>query len=422
MVITKTHILQTATGVPLPEVELKLLLKKYKGQKILFRLGEPHAEAEFLEINAATARHLDEFGQRWRKNTDKDSLKQNLYDLLDENGEGLLTYGNAVVVGVGKRRFFGLGKTHYEPLHAPYIFDEYSYDFLLPGKKIVGEETYTILQSIDPKHRVYKASINQKLEAVVKAYWKSKDYATNCFRREMAIQNGLLAQPKRHENILYMYEQLEGKIGNYIMYPFIQGGDLGRLLFKTEPLKPIQTKNIFSQICAGMSYLHQLDIIHRDIKLENILLDFIDPLSGSLELKVNPELLCSENYVRAKIFDFDISYCQEVKHLEAKGCAVGTATYMAPEVWEGEGPTPLVDIYAAGIVLYRLLTKHSPFFRKTEQEESIAHRRDPLPNPRQFNSEITKRQGAVLEKAVEKDPEWRYQSAQELQEAWLDTF
>jgi len=423
MVITKTRILQTTTGVPLPEVELKLLLKKYKGQKILFRLGEPHAEAEFLEIDAATARRLDKFGQGWRKNTDEDGLKQSLYDILDKNGEGSLTYGNAVVVGVGKKRFFGLGKTHYEPLNAPEIFDEYNYDFLLPGKELVGEDTYTILRSIDSKRRVYKASTKQKLEAVVKVYWKSKDYATNCFQREMAIQNELLDQAKRHENILYMYEKVEGKVGNYIMYPFIQGGDLSQLLFKTEPLKPILTKNIFSQICEGMSYLHQLDIFHRDIKLENILLD-LDPTSAksSLELKVNPELLCSENYARAKIFDFDVSYCEEVKHLEAEGCAVGTSTYMAPEVWEGERPTPLVDLYAAGIVLYQLLTKHSPFFRKTEKEVSIAHRRDPLPNPRLFNSEITRRQGTVLEKAVEKDPEWRYQSAQELQEAWLNTF
>ena len=121
-------------------------------------------------------------------------------------------------------------------------------------------------------------------------------------------------------------------------------GPNARNRLKTEGrISPREAFSIASQICGGLVIAHALGVVHRDIKPENILLD------------------SSTSPTTVKITDFGISRILGMDTLTRATSTLGTPEYMAPELFDAEVPTPAVDIYAVGIMLYELLTGTSPY-------------------------------------------------------------
>ena len=144
----------------------------------------------------------------------------------------------------------------------------------------------------------------------------------------------------RHENIVRLYESFE--IDSHIVYVMevCGGGDLLTFVRRRRKLNEDQAKFIFRQIINGLKYVHSKGVLHRDIKLDNI-------------------LLTSEGDV--KICDFGVSKIVQNKNLVMED-QCGTPAYIAPEVFSGKGYKGFQsDIWSAGVVLYAMLLGTVPF-------------------------------------------------------------
>ena len=124
--------------------------------------------------------------------------------------------------------------------------------------------------------------------------------------------------------------------------PYISGGELYHLLKSYQKFPEMFVKVFIIQIVTAVGYLHELDLVHRDLKLENI-------------------MVCDDGYI--KLIDFGMATM--LKPGERSGDYVGTAEYMAPEILENSKDRQTdknVDWWAVGIIAYELMFGWTPFF------------------------------------------------------------
>ncbi len=212
------------------------------------------------------------------------------------------------------------------------------------------------------------------------------------FRREARTVAHL-----RHPNILEVYDFGEREDGLfYIVNEYMEGGTLSKRL--TSPVHPNLAIELVDQIAAGLDHAHSRGVLHRDIKPSNILFN-------------------SEGH--AVIGDFGLAKVLEASAgVTRTGIVVGTPEYMAPEQGLDQPLDHRADVYALGVVLYRMLTGSVPFATETALATILAHVQRPLPSPRSINPAIPIEIEDVLVKALAKDPADRHQSAGELAEAY----
>lgn len=185
-----------------------------------------------------------------------------------------------------------------------------------------------------------------------------------------------------------------GKDGEtyYIVMEYLRGTDLKSGIRKHGALAPRKVAQIGSQIAQALSIAHRHDIIHRDIKPQNIM---VQP-DGNI-----------------KVMDFGIARAKN-SHLTADNSVLGTAHYVSPEQTQGKDLGPTSDIYSLGIVMYEAATGKVPF--EGDDAISVAMKQvseQPVP-PRQINPRIDAGLEAIILKCMEKDPANRFQSANEL--------
>lgn len=183
-----------------------------------------------------------------------------------------------------------------------------------------------------------------------------------------------------------------------IAMEYIDGVTLDEKVKKNGRLPISESLRIISDVLAILEAAHQKDIYHRDIKPGNIMID----RDGNV-----------------KIIDFGIAKGKSDPNLTVTGTACGTPAYMAPEQFT---PTEninyaLVDIYAAGITLFHLLTGKLPFEGENEFILRDAKLHSEPAKPRKLNPEIPKELEAIILKSLQKKPENRFKSASEMQEA-----
>lgn len=153
------------------------------------------------------------------------------------------------------------------------------------------------------------------------------------------MQEVVILKKTRHRNIVRLYEFFETQKHLLFVMELCSGGDLLNYVRKRRRLKEDVAKYVFKQIIEGLGYCHSKQILHRDIKLDNILLD-------------------SEGEV--KICDFGVS--KIVKKGEKMTEQCGTPAYIAPEILRDKGYEGFsVDIWSAGVVLYAMLYGTVPF-------------------------------------------------------------
>jgi eukaryotic-like serine/threonine-protein kinase len=213
------------------------------------------------------------------------------------------------------------------------------------------------------------------------------------FRREAYAVSIL-----QHAHILPAYDYGEQPPWHYMVMPYIELGTL-RDRLQQGPLTLEETGIILEQIANALQFAHDQGIVHRDIKPSNILLG-------------------DDNYVY--LADFGLAKSLEGgSTITQTGNLLGTPEYMAPELSEGPATTSS-DLYALGIVLYEMATGDVPFDGETPLAVFWKQIRDqPLP-PTRINPAIPPAIEGVILRALEKKPQRRYQSANELAQAYIE--
>jgi serine/threonine-protein kinase len=200
-----------------------------------------------------------------------------------------------------------------------------------------------------------------------------------------------------HEHIVNIYDANIDRDIPFMVMDYVDGVSMDQLLKNKRLLLVRDVLQIILQVCRGLSYMHNKDIIHRDLKPANILLS----RSG-----------------KVKISDFGLArqLASETK-LTKSGELLGTAFYLSPEQLKGKEATEQSDIYSLGIVLYELLTCEPPFDSTEPFAILLKHLQEPLPDPRQLNTDIPASLYHVLQKATAKEPTERFQVVMELYDA-----
>jgi hypothetical protein len=251
------------------------------------------------------------------------------------------------------------------------------------------------------------------MAVVYKGYQESlgRHVAIKVLRGELAHDPEFIARFRRealsvaklsHPNILHVYDAGVVHSVYYIVMDYVEGGSLKDLIAEG-PLDVERAVSITAQLAEALEYAHRLGLVHRDIKPSNILLA-PDPVT--------------EGHVRPLLTDFGIArVLYEGTRLTRTGASIGTPEYMAPEQAEGEPSDGRTDIYALGIVLYEMLTSRVPFSAPTPAATLYKQVHTPPPPLRQVDAGIPTWLEAVVDKALAKQPEHRFQRAGELARA-----
>jgi len=203
-----------------------------------------------------------------------------------------------------------------------------------------------------------------------------------------------------HPNIVTIYDV--GQEGDlyYIAMEYLQGYTLDKMIQKKSDLNYKIVAKIMIQTCLALSYAHEKGIIHRDIKPANIMiLDNFD----------------------IKVMDFGIARLGGSATMTQTGMAMGTPSYIAPEILQGKTADRRSDIFSLGVVLYEILTGQKPFKGETISALIYSILNDQPAMPSGLNEKTPTLFDRIVGKALEKVPEDRYQNASEM-EAQLKEF
>jgi len=208
------------------------------------------------------------------------------------------------------------------------------------------------------------------------------------FDREAKIMASL-----SHPNIVKLYDFGVYKHSPYMVMEYIPAGTLKNFMGKPVPWK--DAVRIVVPLAKALSFAHQKSLIHRDVKPANILIT----VSGQPILS---------DFGIAKVLEADESHT-----LTATGVGIGTPAYMSPE--QGLGQKNIdgrTDIYSLGIVLFELITGRKPYIADTPEAVVNKQINDPLPNPSLFVHGLPDQIEKVLIKALQKNPDYRFQDMQ----------
>jgi beta-lactam-binding protein with PASTA domain/predicted Ser/Thr protein kinase len=208
------------------------------------------------------------------------------------------------------------------------------------------------------------------------------------FRREAKNAAAL-----NHPNIVSIYDRGEAEDTYYIAMEYLDGRSLKELIVGHGPAPVNVAIEYARQILSALRFAHRHGIVHRDIKPHNVLVD---------------------REGRVKVTDFGIARAGTSQMTEA-GSIVGTAQYLSPEQARGGEVDQRSDLYSLGVVLYELLTGKTPFEGDTPVEIAMKHLSTTPPQPSTLRSDLPHDLDMVVMRALAKDPEDRYQTADEME-------
>jgi beta-lactam-binding protein with PASTA domain/predicted Ser/Thr protein kinase len=223
------------------------------------------------------------------------------------------------------------------------------------------------------------------------------------FRREAQSAASL-----NHPAIVAVYDTGEDYVDGvsipYIVMEYVDGSTLRELLHSGRKLLPERAMEMTIGILQALEYSHRSGIVHRDIKPANVMLT----RNGQV-----------------KVMDFGIARAMgdSGMTMTQTSAVIGTAQYLSPEQAKGEQVDARSDLYSTGCLLYELLTVRPPFVGDSPVAVAYQHVREEAQPPSVFDPEITPEMDAIVLKALVKDPNYRYQSADEMRadiEACLD--
>src|SRR5580698_8765606 len=217
--------------------------------------------------------------------------------------------------------------------------------------------------------------------------------------REWMVREARAANRVDHAHIIDIHDIGETEEGElYLVMEYLVGTALSSELARG-PMPLARGIDILEQMCAALARAHDLGVVHRDLKSDNILLT---SRGGRKDF--------------VKILDFGRGHLAMDPWLAPKGAVFGTPEYMAPEQARGEEASAQSDLYALGVLFFEMLTGQLPF-RSNDRETLLEMQRTSQPpKPRALKPDVLPAAEAIVLKLLEKDRRKRYQDAHHLHE------
>ena len=210
------------------------------------------------------------------------------------------------------------------------------------------------------------------------------------FQRE-ALSTTSLAHP----NIVNIFDVGEDGSVHYLVMEYVPGKTLKDYIIEHSPVSPERAVEIMKQLTSALAHAHHNQIVHRDIKPQNILMD-------------------AEGNV--KISDFGIAMALSATSYTQTNSVLGTVHYLSPEQARGGTANKKSDIYSLGIVMYELITGKLPFSGESAVSIALKHLQTETPSLRDTVPDLPQSLENVVLKATAKNMQHRYQSADEMEE------
>lgn len=264
---------------------------------------------------------------------------------------------------------------------------------MLIGKRISGR--YQILRAIGGggMANVYLAEdmiLDREVAIKILRFdFASDDDFIRRFRREAQSAASL-----DHPNIVSIYDVGEEDDIYYIVMEYVEGMTLKEYIHANGPLHPKEAVRIMEQVVAAMEEAHAKQLVHRDIKPHNILID---------------------NLGNIKVTDFGIAMALSSATITHTNSVLGSVHYLSPEQARGGLATKKSDIYSLGIVLYELISGRMPFEGESAVSVALKHLQSEPPSVRRWNPSVPQSVENIILKAMAKDPFYRYEDASEMQ-------
>ncbi len=207
---------------------------------------------------------------------------------------------------------------------------------------------------------------------------------------------GVILTSLHHKNIVKTYEHgITNKGEQYLIMELIDGIGLNFLVETNAP--QIRGKRIeyLVQICSGLEHMHNQGYLHRDICPRNIMVTHDDIV---------------------KLIDFGLSIPNKPDFCKP-GNRTGTPDYLAPEVIGRKTTDHRVDLFALGVTAYEMFTRNLPWEKAESMQILLSHLNNPGKDPREFKPDLDDKTVRFLNKAIERDPKMRFQTAAEFRAA-----
>lgn len=238
---------------------------------------------------------------------------------------------------------------------------------------------------------VYKAH-DTKLDREVALKFLPHYVASSDTERARFLQEAKAAATLNHPNVCVIYDIQEADGQQFIVMEYVDGMTV-KQKFSKSPLKIDEAIGYAIQIGEALQEAHAKGIVHRDVKSENIMIN-------------------SKNQI--KVMDFGLAKLRGSVKLTKSSSTTGTLAYMAPEQIQGQEIDARADIFSFGVVLYEMLTGNTPF--RGEHEAAMMYsilNEEPQPIQK-FRDDISSELLHILNRALEKDPEERYQTVKDM--------
>lgn len=198
-----------------------------------------------------------------------------------------------------------------------------------------------------------------------------------------------------HPNIVTIYDVGEEADLYYIVMEYVKGQTLKQYIQQTAPVQVDKALDIMKQLTSAIAHAHQNQIIHRDIKPHNILIDD----NGNV-----------------KITDFGIAMALSATSITQTNSVLGSVHYLSPEQARGGMANNKSDIYSLGIVMFELLTGRLPFSGESAVSIALKHLQSETPSLKRWNPTIPQSVENIVLKATAKDPFHRYNDVYEMEQ------
>jgi len=239
---------------------------------------------------------------------------------------------------------------------------------------------------------VYKAKCN-KLHRYVAIKVLREEFASDeAFVSRFRVE-AQSAASLSHPNIVSIYDVGYEDHIHYIVMEYIHGKTLKQIIEEEAPFTSERVLSVAMDIASALQHAHKKNIIHRDIKPQNI-------------------LITDEGVL--KVADFGIARAVDSSTVVTTGNAIGSVHYFSPEQARGGYIDKTSDIYSLGIVMYEMGTKMLPFEGESPVTVALKHINEDIPSPRSYNTELSTSLEDIIIKATQKKPENRYRNIDEM--------